>query len=654
MAVSHASPADMALENRLPMFRSPAEIPLTYRIGERVFRGIPDDFSPRIERRSVDSNITEYRIVGKSPDNITVTAEALCYHDFPVVEWFATLSNEGDKATGIVSDIRWVTEIVGTDPILCHSNGDNQTETGYSIFYDRIDSEISMTPEGGLPNANAFPYMRILMNEWYLNLAIGWPGMWTAEFSPSENGTLISVKQNRCHMKILPGETMRTPRLTFMAAGDSEDHARNLWRKWYFKHIIPTENGKPLGPMYVLCDQIPGHEEFTASSTETQCRALETYIAHGLRPDIWWLDAGWYPNDTHWWSCVGTWRHDPERFPNGLGELGRMCEENGVRFLLWFEPERVRDGSEIHAEHSDWLISFDDWPEHMLDLSKREAVDWLTDNISEKIEEYHVHIYRQDFNTQAMAYWNYIETEDRIGAIENGHIQGYLAYWDALLDRHPGILLDSCASGGRRNDLDTMRRSVPLHYTDVGYGNHPVKQKQFRLMFEWIPYFRTLNQNWDDENGNYPGTVMTGKWDEFAFHGAMSPATANQMPYNSSEEDFELAKKMEPIWRRAAEIELRGDYYPLTECRGDAHDWYAMQFDDPERADGFVQIVRNTLAEEDTFVLRMKAVRETATYRFENQETGEKREITGKELIDGVTMTMPRRSAAVWFYRADT
>jgi len=651
MAVNHASPADMALADRLPLFQSADEIPLTYRIGDQVYRGIPAVFSPKTTQTELDPNRLLTRIVGHSPSGITVTAEALCYRDFPVVEWVATFSNESKEPSAIVSDVRIVTEVVGSHPILYHSNGDEQTEAGYETYCDPIESEISLTPIGGVPNAGAFPYMRILSDEWYLNLAIGWSGMWTATFAPSEKGTLLSVGQTRCHMKLLPGETIRTPRLTFMAAGESEDNARNLWRKWYFAHIMPKPDGKPLPPMMALCDQLPGYDEFTGASTETQVKALETYIAHGLKPDIWWLDAGWYPNDGRWWAWVGTWRHDPVRFPNGLGELGQKCDDNGVRFLVWFEPERVREESELFAEHRDWLIGFPDWPEYLLDLSKPDAREWLTEHVCDKIDEYHIRVYRQDLNTRPISYWESVESEDRLGATENGHVQGYLAFWDGLLARHPGLLIDSCAAGGRRNDLDTMRRSVPLHYTDVGYGNHPVKQKQFRLMFEWIPYFRAANLNWDDEDGNYTVSSMQSPYDAFAFHGAMTPAVTNLMRYNSSEEYYELAKKMEPIWRQAAEMELRCDYYPLTECRKDARDWYAMQFDDPEKGDGFVQVVRNNQAEDECFLLRMKAVRPELTYRFENRETGEKMQYTGEELLGGISVSLPRRSAAVWFYR---
>ena len=68
-------------------------------------------------------------------------------------------------------------------------------------------------------------------------------------------------------------------------------------------------------------------------------------------------------------------------------------------------------------------------------------------------------------------------------------MQGYLAYWDALRQRHPKLMIDSCASGGRRNDLETMRRAVPLHPTDYNYGHLAAKQAFHQSLFQWIPYF---------------------------------------------------------------------------------------------------------------------------------------------------------------------
>ena len=126
----------------------------------------------------------------------------------------------------------------------------------------------------------------------------------------------------------------------------------------------------------------------------------------------------------------------------------------------------------------------------LLDLSDEDCRSMLTELVSGLIDQYEIGIYREDFNISPLDFWQIDDPDERKGATENHYLQGHLAFWDELLDRHPGLMIDSCASGGRRNDLETMRRSVPLHYSDYGYGLHPVKVDFQRTLFEWLPYFK--------------------------------------------------------------------------------------------------------------------------------------------------------------------
>ena len=82
--------------------------------------------------------------------------------------------------------------------------------------------------------------------------------------------------------------------------------------------------------------------------------------------------------------------------------------------------------------------------------------------------------------------WRQNDAPDRQGITENHHVTGYLAYWDELLRRHPGLLIDSCASGGRRNDLETMRRSVPLWRTDFRLDPVGTQCHSYGISF-WLP-----------------------------------------------------------------------------------------------------------------------------------------------------------------------
>ena len=647
---------DMALLPSIFKFTTPAEIPLRFEYGERAIRGIPEEFSPSVSYRILTANTVQYIIDGTDAHGLNIRAEYIEYRDYPVTEWVFYFTNKGASDTPILKNIRIEGEILCPEPILEYGNGDTCAPDGYHFFTDTLENKIKLTPFSGTSCQGAFPYMTLHGADREIRAAIGWPTKWAAEISKSERGVLFSCGQDRCATRLHAGETYRTPRLNLMAYTTDGSIYRgiNLWRGWYLKHILPRENGQPVPPKLCLhYFQAEGKPEFTGATEENQIHALKEYIRRGMKPDIWWVDAGWYPCDYDW-PRTGTWHPDPERFPNGLAPLGEACDENGVQLMVWFEPERVRGGEELDREHPEWLLTkknADRAVDHnrLLDLGNPEALSWLIEHVDSIIKESHIKIYRQDFNFDPLPIWVANEADDRIGMLENLHAQGYLAYWDALLLRNPGLWIDSCASGGRRNDLESMRRAVTLHYTDVGYGNHPIKQKQHREMFEWIPYFRAHNMNWDNaENGTY---VNGGRpTDRFAFHCALTPALTSMFTYDDTEENFAIGREMDEIWREAAELELSGDYYPISECHCDARDWYAMQFENTAEKRGFVQAIRNTLAEDESYTLTLPCLHEGATYTLTDRESGEVLTLHSSELAAGFTFTLPKRTGRIYFY----
>jgi alpha-galactosidase len=210
------------------------------------------------------------------------------------------------------------------------------------------------------------------------------------------------------------------------------------------------------------------------------------------------------------------------------------------------------------------------------------------------------------------------------------------------------LWIDSCASGGRRNDLDTMRRSVPLHYTDYGYGDHPVKLAFHNTMFQWIPYFKEFTISWDiGRHSRFDNCV-----DSFSYHCGMAPMLFATLDIRRDDYDFASARKMIAIWRQAADLMLNGDYYPLTPIHRMPEKWVALQFDCPEEGRGFIQGIRLPVCPAETLVVHPKALKPETAYVFENPETGETRKLAGKDLQrDGFTFALPKREGAIWFYR---
>ena len=178
--------------------------------------------------------------------------------------------------------------------------------------------------------------------------------------------------------------------------------------------------------------------------------------------------------------------------------------------------------------------------------------------------------------------------------------------------------------------------------------DHPVKLAFHSALFEWIPYFKECTLSWDIA-GN---TRFDPQLDSFSFHCAMAPMLFVTLDICRDDYDFALAVKMIEVWRKVAGLMLEGDYYPLTPYHRAADQWVARQFDRPEEGRGFIQGIRLPAAPEETFTVYPKGLQAEATYRLENPETGEVRELTGAALqSQGFCFALSKRAGAIWLYQ---
>ncbi|MFH1567030.1 MAG: alpha-galactosidase [Gemmatimonadota bacterium] len=654
---STTHPEDMARNRAVAgrLLGSAAALPVTFRLGDRAVAGIPHAWQPLARTRRIDARLVETTWEGRDPvTGLALRVEILEYGDYPVVEWTAWLTNEGAEPTPILSDLLALDGVLeGASPVLWHSNGDFYSQDGYGFEETPVQAGTSLdfAPAGGRPCDRAFPYFRLAFAGGGHSIAIGWPGQWSASFAAVSGGVRVRAGQERTHLRLRPGETVRTPRLAVMSWTGDARRAANLWRRWHRDHLLPRPDGQRLGPRLVGHGTDEG-EEFTAATEENQQRYIEKWAAQGIPINTWWIDAGWYPcygqdGQRHWWE-TGTWEPDPERFPRGLGPVSAAAARHGADLLVWFEPERVRPGSRLDREHPEWLLPAAGTDNRLLDLGNPACRQWLTDHVCRVIRQNGIRIYRQDFNFEPLAHWRENDAEDRQGMNENLHVQGYLQYWDDLLARNPGLWIDSCSSGGRRNDLETMRRSVPLHYTDFGYGNHPVKLAFHHVLFEWLPYFKEVTLSWD-----LAGPArFDHQVDSYSYHCGLGPMLTPGIDIRRDDYDYPLVRQMVEIWRRAADLILGGDYYPLTPMHRSTDQWVARQFDCPETGRGFVQGIRLPDCPDGALVVHPRGILPEGVYLLENPETGHTLEKTGQSLIEaGYTLEAPRRGGVIWFYR---
>ena len=131
---------DMALFGDLPVYMSPATLPISFKLGNRIIRGIPDSFNPKVERKHLDTTMYQTIVTGRNKSGLEIKVEYIQYNDFPMVEWVAYLTNNGKKNTAQISNFRTICEIA-------YSKAGYQPELSYGshMFQDLVEADIMYT-----------------------------------------------------------------------------------------------------------------------------------------------------------------------------------------------------------------------------------------------------------------------------------------------------------------------------------------------------------------------------------------------------------------------------------------------------------------------------------------------------------------------------
>jgi alpha-galactosidase len=267
----------------------------------------------------------------------------------------------------------------------------------------------------------------------------------------------------------------------------------------------------------------------------------------------------------------------------------------------------------------------------LLDLGNPQARQWLVDHVYGLIAKEGIDIYRNDFNIDPLPFWRGADPPDRQAVAENRYVAGYLAYWDELLRRNPKLLIDSCASGGRRNDLETLRRSVPLLRSDVHFDAVAMQGHTYGLA-SWLPFYGTSVRDADP----------------YIFRSSICPHNTSSYDVRDPKADHSRLRKRYAERATVAPFLLHGDYYPLTSYSLDEAHWIGWQFHRPEAGGGVVQMFRRSESIYDSARVRLRGLAPESTYRITDLDMpNAPTVITGHELAQrGLRVAIEDRPGA--------
>ena len=594
---------------------------------------------------------------------IEVTNEVTSFFGVQAVECILHVRNSGTRDSPILENILPLDlqfNAPGTGKIVMHYV---RGSMGTVEDYLPVDEEVVRGTELNLAHYvlkgsnhvnGQLPFFNLEWPGGGLIGAIGWSGQWSVEVN-GQGGRVVRLRagQQKTHLKLHPGESIRTPRILLLQwQGADRFVGHNQLRKLLLAHYVPRINGQtvlpPVGnsnafvyeydaiakktgqnPLDVVSQLKPGEEKNFAGLADDALNwvneANQLDFIRGMPPgmELYWLDAGWFPGE--WPFGVGSWDADPKKFPHGLKPLGDAAHKKGLKFLLWFEPGRVGAGSLIATQHPDWVLHR---PEEgrlggLFNFGDPAALQWMTETLSTRIDEWGIDIYRQDSNMCPLLFWQAADAPDRQGITEIRWVEGLYGLWDGLLRNHPKLMIDNANWRITGPDIEVMSRSVgslTRSETECGGIPHPTAtQIQTEELSLWVPIAM--------------GAV--NGFDPYTFRSAASNGVgtgldlrAPYVPLAQAQAGIEELKSLRPYWL--------GDYYPLTDISPDEHAWAGWQFYRPDLKAGFAVFFRRPLSQQSAREATLQGLDAKANYEVtlaQNYEAGKKQTMSGEQLM---------------------
>jgi alpha-galactosidase len=622
--------------------------PLSFRYGGRPSGEFLSQWEfSREERRSDEAKVEYDLVYRESATGLEVRCRCEVFLDFPAVEWVVSFRNLGFEDSPIIEDVQaldWQLERSGDNEFVLH-RAEGAYGQGDMSEFAPVDqtmpprSRVQLAPvEGQSSHITAFPFFNVEASGEGVVVAVGWSGQWAAELE-RDGGNAMTIRAGMEHtrLRLHPGEQIRTPRILLLFWTD-EDRLRghNMLRRFVLAHHTPLDGDEPV-TMPLVCSATGLFDMGNDATEENQIATATRFVELGIEPESYLLDPGWV--EAGWPGGSGNWSAKEEAFPNGIRAVSESLKGMGLGLILASEPEMVKKNTEIDQKHPEWVLSLNDGWAGLFNFGDPDALAWMIDSVSAMITLNRVKVFRQqsDWYMDFGRFWRETDEPDRAGITEIRWIEGLYRFWDQLKGRHPGLIIDSCAHGGRRLDLEAISRTIPILRTVDSYGQPHIRVPEARP----DPYYGGVCQCHTYALNFWLPCSSTGvnATNTYEFRSAMGAGIVLRWDPNAPEFSVEHSQRMVAEFREARPY-FYGDYYPLTahNIRDDA--WIAYQFHRDDLSSGIVLAFRRLNSFDSTLSVHLGGLDPAERYEVTFHDSGEKAVYSGAELGGGLELKL--------------
>ncbi len=283
-----------------------------------------------------------------------------------------------------------------------------------------------------------------------------------------------------------PGVTFTTPRAILVWTEKGRGEVSRQYHRWARRHLMP--HGDVLHP--VLLNSWEGS---FFDFTETTLTDMMDGVAK-MDGEMFVLDDGWFGLGKHARdeknrdrAGLGDWCVNTNKLPHGLGWLADEAKRRGLQFGLWVEPEMANTRSDLATAHPEWLLAEANrrlicgrgGTQAVLDLTNGAVRDNLFGQLDTLYSSVPSLAYvKWDCNCDIQNLGSRNLAADRQPNLWYDYTMGLYEILARLKERHPGIMVQACASGGGHMDFGFLRYADEFWTSDC---TDPYK----RIFIQW-------------------------------------------------------------------------------------------------------------------------------------------------------------------------
>lgn len=455
---------------------------------------------------------------------------------------------------------------------------------------------------------------------------------------------LMGINPEDFSWKLEQGEEFQAPEAIMVYSADGIGGMSRTFHDLYRRHLIRSPYRDTERPVLI--------NNWEATYFDFDCEKLISIAreAKKLGIEMLVMDDGWFGHRNDDNSSLGDWYVNEDKLKGGLKRLSDELEALGMKFGIWMEPEMISPDSELYREHPDWAIALPGKTgtlarnQYVLDLSRREVVDYTYLQIKKILESAKPDYLKWDMNRQLTDLGSCGLPADRQGELCHRYCLGVYEMLGRLVEDFPDLLLENCSGGGARFDPGMLYYGPQIWCSD---NTDAVARLGIQQGTAMIYPLSAMGAHVSDCPNHTVGRVTP-----FETRGYV--ALAGTFGYELdvtriSEDDRRLIPMQVEMYHRFGKLVRTGDYYRLESLlQGSPYDAWAVVAKD--RSEAVVTAVAGlNTANHKSYSLKLKGLDPDADYavKYFDIRTGTdentEREIIGGDVLmyAGLRLTLP-------------